>query len=125
VRAHAVGGLTTLGEQLGFIVGPTDCKTTTCRAAVTWGDYTSARTTGMQLVERFFPGLNCAQEIRLAAPDNPNASYTTQLFLDCADQRAGVVEDRSLTTAFGSRCSGVIGASVLHPRLPKRAAREL
>jgi hypothetical protein len=94
-----VGGLTALGERLGFSVGETDCKTTTCRATVTWGDYSSAASTGVQLVERFFPGFNCTQKIRLGAPENPSAAYSTQLFLDCADQRAGLADELSAHAA--------------------------
>jgi hypothetical protein len=88
-----MSGLTALSTELGFSVGPADCKTTTCRATVSWRDYASARSTGVQLVERVFPGLNCTQKIRLAAPGDPSAPYSTQLFFDCADLRAGLAEE--------------------------------
>jgi hypothetical protein len=87
-----VSGLTHLSEELGFKVGAADCKTTTCRATVTWNDYASARTTGVRLVEELYPGLNCVRRIRLNAPADRGAPYTTRFYLDCVDQRAGTVE---------------------------------
>jgi len=87
-----VSGLTHLSEELGFKVGAADCKTTTCRATVTWNDYSSARSTGVRLVEELYPGLNCVRRIRLNAPADPGAPYTTRFYLDCVDQRAGTVE---------------------------------
>lgn len=86
-------GLESLGEKLGFSVGPTDCKMTSCRASVTWTNYTTARATGAQLAERIFGGLNCAQRIRLPEPADSEKAYTTQLYLDCTDLRAGVADE--------------------------------
>jgi hypothetical protein len=88
--SHLVTGLTALGERLGFTVGATDCKTTTCRATVTWGNYATAHATGVQLVEELFEGLSCAQKINLLEPSDPNAPYATQLYLDCTELRAGL-----------------------------------
>jgi hypothetical protein len=88
-----VTGLNGLGEKLGFTLGPTDCKTTTCRATVTWGNYAAARATGAQLVEQMFAGLNCTQRINLEEPSAPSAPYTTHLYLDCAELRAGVADN--------------------------------
>jgi hypothetical protein len=86
-------GLTALGEKLGFTVGPLDCKTTTCRADVNWGDYDAARTKGAQLVEEYYGGLNCLQRIRLGPPADPSAPYSTRLYLDCTAMRAGAAEE--------------------------------
>ena len=86
-------GLTQLGETIGFTLGATECKTTSCRATVTWGNYSAARTTGAQLVEHLFGGLNCRQNIRLPEPTDPDAPYTTSLYLDCTDLRAGAVDE--------------------------------
>jgi len=85
-----VTGLTALGQKVGFTLGATDCKTTTCRATVTWSNYAAARAKGVELVEDIFGGLNCAQKINLLEPSDPNAPYTTRLYLDCADLRTGL-----------------------------------
>lgn len=37
--------------------------------------------------------MNCARRISLDAPQNPNDAYTTKLYLDCADQRARLVDE--------------------------------
>jgi hypothetical protein len=88
-----VSGLTALGDKAGFNVGPTDCKTTTCRATVTWSNYSLARATGAQLVEHLFGALNCTQRINLQEPADPTASYSANLYLDCADLRAGLADE--------------------------------
>lgn len=85
-------GLAALAEKVGFSVGALDCKTTTCRAIVTWPDYLTARRTRARVVEESFQGLNCEQRILMPEPSDPNAPYSTRLQLDCTDLRAGTVE---------------------------------
>lgn len=84
--------LTKLGDQRGFVIRQADCRTTSCRAAIEWKDYQSAMATGLHLAEEVLPGFNCAQRIYLKAPSDPLASYSANLYLDCASQRAGQVE---------------------------------
>jgi len=86
-------GLKPVSEELGFKVTAAECKTTTCRATVTFPNYAAARKDGMHVIERVYGGLNCMRRISLDAPQNPNEPYTTKLYLDCADQRAGLVEE--------------------------------
>lgn len=85
-------GLIALGEELGFAVQSAECKTTSCRATVEWGDYAKADDTGFELAQRAMPGLNCVQAIRLPEPNDPELPYTANLYLDCTGQRAGLVE---------------------------------
>jgi hypothetical protein len=87
-----VGDLTTLGEKLGFTVGPTDCKTTTCRSTITFGSYADAQANGARLAEEYFGGLNCVQRVRQSRSQDPNGPSTAHLYLDCTDLRAGVVQ---------------------------------
>lgn len=84
-------GLFALGEEIGFKVVQADCRMTTCRARVTFEDYASAQARGPRLVEQLYPGLNCAQRMRWTPPVDSKAPYSTELYLDCAEQRAGVV----------------------------------
>ena len=86
-------GLTAMSEEQGFKVAATECKTTTCRAIVTFPSYAAARKSGINLIERVYGGLNCMRRISLDTPQNPNESYTTKLYLDCADQRAGLADE--------------------------------
>lgn len=85
-------GLSTLGEEVGFKVGQTDCKTTTCRATVTFSDYGSAQAKAPRLVEQQFAGLNCTQRMRWQPPADLRAPYSAQLYLDCTELRGGVIE---------------------------------
>jgi hypothetical protein len=85
-------GLTALGEDLGFSVDATECKTTSCRASLSWRDYESAREMGRDLVETSFAGLNCTQKVWLERPEDPAAPYRAQLYFNCSEQRAGLVE---------------------------------
>jgi hypothetical protein len=78
---------------LGFTVETLDCKTTTCRATVTWKDYSAAQLNGAKLVENTYPGLNCVQRINLLEPSDQTGPYNSKLYLDCTDLRAGLVDD--------------------------------
>lgn len=91
-ESNLASGLTTLGEKLGFSVDATECKTTFCRASLSFGDYESAREMGKELVEASFGGLNCAQKVWMKRPDDLTTPYRAQLYFDCSDQRAGLVE---------------------------------
>lgn len=86
------GGLGDMGREFNFRVGAAECKTMTCRATVAFSDYESAVKAGRELAERTFPGLNCAQKVWLKPPEDPSAPYSTNLYLDCSEQRAGLVE---------------------------------
>lgn len=84
--------LAKIGAQQGFVAQETTCKTTWCRATLEWQNYAEACATGLSLSEATFPGFNCVQRIHLKAPEDPNARYTANLYLDCAAQRAGQTE---------------------------------
>jgi hypothetical protein len=85
-------GLHSLGEELGFSLESSECKTSSCRAIVRWSDLKSAETKASQLAERAFPGLNCAQTVLRRATNDAEPSNTVALYLDCTDQRAGLVQ---------------------------------
>src|SRR5690606_5151550 len=85
-------GMSSWGEQLGFTVVEAECKTTMCRASLEWEDYEAAKRTGLRLPERQLPGLNCNRHIWLDEPADPTKPYSTDFYLDCTDQRAGLVE---------------------------------
>jgi hypothetical protein len=91
-ESNLASGLTTMGEKLGFSVDATECKTTFCRVSLSFGEYESARELGKDLVEATFAGLNCSQKVWMKRPDDPAAPYNAQLYFDCSDQRAGLVE---------------------------------
>jgi hypothetical protein len=97
-QEQLLSGLNRLGQKLAFEVGPVDCKTTTCRATISWSDYGSARASTAALVEHYYPGLNCAQRVRMKAPEDQNAPYSAELYLDCTDQRAGLVDEPPATS---------------------------
>jgi hypothetical protein len=97
-----VGALKAFGGELGFTLGPTQCRTTTCRATVSWSDYEAARKVGRELAERTLPGLPCGQQIWLKEPDDPKAPYSTQLYVDCAAERAGDLGTVSSKQANGT-----------------------
>lgn len=78
-----------IAERDGFSLLAAECRTEMCRATLRWDNYEAAVKTGMRLPERAIPGLNCAKTIWLKVPDNPAAPYSTSLFLDCSEQRAG------------------------------------
>lgn len=85
-------GMSAWGQQLGFSVRDVECKTTMCRATVEWEDYAAAQSTGLRLPEREIPGLNCNRHIWLEEPEDPTEPYSADFYLDCTDQRAGLVE---------------------------------
>lgn len=92
-QRHFLEGLTPMSAEFGFKVAEAECKTTTCRATVTFPSYAAARMSGMKLIETLYPGLNCMRRIQLGAPENPDAPYSTRIYLDCADQRAGLADE--------------------------------
>lgn len=87
-------GLSVMGKEFAFLVDSAECKTTSCRASISWPDYGAARRTGAELAERHFPDLNCRQTISYPKPEDPDRPYSARLYLDC-----GGLEGRSLTLA--------------------------
>jgi len=85
--------LTELGRELEFAVDAAECRTTMCRASMTWNDYRPARAAGAELVHRVFPGLNCAKSIWLKEPLDRDSTYGAELYLDCTDRRTAGTED--------------------------------
>ena len=81
-----------VAEQDGFELIAAECRTEMCRATLRWTSYEAAVKTGMRLPERTIPGLNCAASIWLDEPDRPAGAYSSNLFLDCSEQRAGKVD---------------------------------
>ena len=76
----------------GFHLVAVECRTEMCRATLRWENYEAAVKTGMRLPERAIPGLNCAKSIWLKEPENPAGSYSSSLYLDCSEQRAGIAD---------------------------------
>ncbi|HWO26765.1 MAG TPA: hypothetical protein VNO30_48885 [Kofleriaceae bacterium] len=76
----------------GFNLVTVECRTEMCRATLQWENYEAAVKTGMRLPERAIPGLNCAKSIWLKEPENPAGSYSSSLYLDCSEQRAGIAD---------------------------------
>jgi hypothetical protein len=85
-------GLDNLGGALGFSVKNAECKTTRCRAVVQWPDRDAAERSASQLAERSFPELNCEQTVLRSDPTDARVSGMVTLYLNCSQQRAGVVE---------------------------------
>lgn len=84
--------LNAMAAKAGFDVVATECRTEMCRATLRWDNYEAALKTGVHLAERAIPGLNCVKSIWLKEPENPSESYSSSLFLDCSEQRAGNVD---------------------------------
>ncbi|HEX2689686.1 MAG TPA: hypothetical protein VHN14_23875 [Kofleriaceae bacterium] len=80
-----------------FSLVAVECRTELCRATLQWDSYEAARRTGMHLAERAIPGLNCTKSIWLKEPDHPDAPYSSNLFLDCSEQRAGTTDTIPVT----------------------------
>lgn len=76
----------------GFNLVAVECRTEMCRATLRWESYEAAVKTGMRLPERAIPGLNCAKSIWLKEPDQPASPYSSSLYLDCSEQRAGIAD---------------------------------
>lgn len=89
---HLNEGLQSLSEKMRLSVLNAECKTEMCRAEVEWENYATAKESGLRLAEVIVPGLNCAQSIWLDEPKDPDSRYSAKLYLDCANQRAGLVD---------------------------------
>lgn len=76
----------------GFNLVAVECRTEMCRATLRWESYEAAVKTGMRLPERAIPGLNCAKSIWLKEPEQPAGPYSSSLYLDCSEQRAGIAD---------------------------------
>jgi hypothetical protein len=85
-------GMESLTGELGFSLLHAECRSRFCKATMEWHDYHKAQQTGLQLAERFVPGLNCKQSIWLRDPDQPAQPYTADLYFDCSAQRDGLVQ---------------------------------
>jgi hypothetical protein len=85
----ALKGMSNIGE---FSVVNAECKSAVCRASLQWPNYDSAVARGARLPEQMIPGLNCTRSMWLKEPQNAQAPYTAELYLDCAEQRAGLAE---------------------------------
>jgi hypothetical protein len=89
--------LSAVATKAGFNLVAAECRTQMCRATLQWDSYGAALKTGAQLAERAIPGLNCVKSIWLKEPDNPSAPYSSSLFLDCNEQRAGTADTIPVT----------------------------
>jgi hypothetical protein len=85
-------GLDELADTLGFSLRAADCKSTRCRAVVEWRDSEAAERNLSQLAERSFPGLNCEQTVLRTNSTDSRAVGMATLYLNCSDQRAGLVQ---------------------------------
>ena len=90
--------LSAVAREQGFDLVAAECRTDMCRATLRWNSYEAAVRTGMHLPERAIPGLNCVKSIWFKEPDNPDGPYSSNLYLDCTEQRAGNVDIIPVTT---------------------------
>ena len=90
--------LSAVAREQGFDLVAVECRTDMCRATLRWNNYEAALRTGMLLPERAIPGLNCVKSIWLKEPDNPDGLYSSNLYLDCTEQRTGNVDIIPVTT---------------------------
>lgn len=77
-----------LARTAKFEVGRVDCRTTSCLGVIEWASYGEARS-GFEklLVQRY--DVNCAREIYLPEPNDPNARYEATVVFDCTHLRGG------------------------------------
>jgi hypothetical protein len=80
--------LSAITRSGGFELAAVECRTTMCRATLRWDNYGAAVKAGLHLPELATPGLNCTTGIWLEEPSSPAESYSSNLFLDCSEQRA-------------------------------------
>ena len=95
--------LSAAAKDAGFKLVAAECRTEMCRATLQWANYEAALKTGMRLPERLIPGLNCVRSVWLKEPDDPAGPYSSNLFLDCSEQRAGNVDTIAETTMTRGR----------------------
>lgn len=80
-----------LGARDDFAIEDVECKSTRCRARVSYVDQETASVKAGALAEAVLPGLNCAQTVTLSSLAADNAPHQAELHLDCSEQRAGHV----------------------------------
>jgi hypothetical protein len=85
--AAAIGNSLKERAQNGtFTIGEIDCKTTLCKASVSWPSYPAAHSEFRRLLGLAVP---CATEIFVPRPENEDRPYDATLMLDCEPWRTG------------------------------------
>ena len=78
--------LARLGDERGFLLVSTDCRTTTCAAALRWPSYEAA-VDGFSALLHAEYALACERRITLPEPEDPAAPYEGTILFDCAPAR--------------------------------------
>ena len=77
-----------LGEEHGFSLLQTACKTTTCSAALRWPSHHAAVDGFSTLLHASYE-LGCARRIALPEPEDPDQPYDATILFDCTTARVG------------------------------------
>jgi len=64
-----------------------DCKTTLCRAVVSWASYDEAQSAAGHFMHAMYH-TNCAKTLYAPKPEDPNAPYEGTIIYDCTSLRA-------------------------------------
>ncbi len=86
VEAGFQDDLTSLGDDAGFRVATTNCRTTTCIATVDFEGYDAAVAGHAALLHHDYAA-NCAREVVLPEPAERSGRYTATVLYDCANLR--------------------------------------
>jgi hypothetical protein len=79
--------LVQLGEEHGFSLLRTDCKTTSCAAALRWPSYHAAVEGFAALLHAGYE-VDCARRITLPEPNDPDQPYDGTILFDCTAVRS-------------------------------------
>jgi hypothetical protein len=75
-----------LGASIGGELTDVECRTTRCRAKVTWPSYAAASKKWDALLHASYQ-VNCGRQVFIPTPDDVNASYEATAFFDCTEAR--------------------------------------
>lgn len=75
--------LTRLGEERGFLLVRTECKTTSCAATLRWPSFDAAVDGFAALLHAGYE-LGCARRTTLPEPDDPEQPYDSTLLFECS-----------------------------------------
>jgi hypothetical protein len=76
------------GAMHGFEFRSVDCRMTSCTATVRFTDYATANDNFGALLHMRYQ-VNCASEVALDVPRDPNAPFETTVLYDCTEARSG------------------------------------
>jgi hypothetical protein len=87
VEPKLAADLAKAAERGKFSIVGVDCRTTSCVGVMEWPSYAEA-VRGYGAAMRQAYRVNCAQEILLPPPPNPQARYQASMIFDCESWRA-------------------------------------